>query len=185
MSLDHALLVSLLERPSSGYELARRFDKSIGYFWHATHQQIYKVLARMELAGWIESEVQRGESAPDRKVFSVTGSGRETLSLWVSDTSEMETLRSALLVKLRATAFNNPALLSAELQLHRNQHADMLASYRVIEARDFARTLAPQQALQYHVLKFGLAYEQTWINWCDEALALVATLSQSKTTEET
>jgi hypothetical protein len=61
MSLDHALLVSLLEKPSSGYELARRFDRSIGYFWHATHQQIYKVLARMEEAGWISGEVQAGE----------------------------------------------------------------------------------------------------------------------------
>ena len=30
--------------PASGLELARRFDRSIGYFWHATHQQIYRVL---------------------------------------------------------------------------------------------------------------------------------------------
>jgi len=40
MSIQHALLTSLLEKPSSGYELARRFDKSMGYFWSATHQQI-------------------------------------------------------------------------------------------------------------------------------------------------
>ena len=45
MSLAHAVLTSLIEKPSSGYELARRFDKSIGYFWHATHQQIYRELA--------------------------------------------------------------------------------------------------------------------------------------------
>jgi DNA-binding PadR family transcriptional regulator len=75
MALDHALLVSLLEKPSSGYELARRFDRSIGYFWHATHQQIYKVLARMEEAGWIAGEVQAGEVAPDRKLFSVSRRG--------------------------------------------------------------------------------------------------------------
>ncbi|MGW2586967.1 PadR family transcriptional regulator, partial [Streptomyces virginiae] len=48
MALDHAILVSLLEKPGSGYELARRFDRSIGYFWTATHQQIYRVLGRME-----------------------------------------------------------------------------------------------------------------------------------------
>ena len=48
MALEHAILVSLSERASSGYDLARRFDKSIGYFWTATHQQVYKVLARME-----------------------------------------------------------------------------------------------------------------------------------------
>ncbi|MEN9435698.1 MAG: hypothetical protein RIR09_353, partial [Pseudomonadota bacterium] len=48
MSLAHAVLTSLIEKSSSGFELARRFDKSIGYFWHATHQQIYRELARME-----------------------------------------------------------------------------------------------------------------------------------------
>jgi DNA-binding PadR family transcriptional regulator len=55
MSLAHAVLTSLLEKSTSGYDLARRFDKSIGYFWHATHQQIYRELARMEAAGWIEA----------------------------------------------------------------------------------------------------------------------------------
>ncbi|MGA7054394.1 MAG: PadR family transcriptional regulator, partial [Mycobacterium sp.] len=42
MALPHAILVSLCERDGSGYELARRFDRSIGYFWAATHQQIYR-----------------------------------------------------------------------------------------------------------------------------------------------
>ena len=56
MSLAHALLTSLLEQPSSGYDLARRFDKSIGHFWQATHQQIYRELGRMEKAGWIRSD---------------------------------------------------------------------------------------------------------------------------------
>jgi hypothetical protein len=42
MSLPHALLTALVEHPCSGSELAERFDRSIGYFWNATHQQIYR-----------------------------------------------------------------------------------------------------------------------------------------------
>ena len=33
MSLQHALLVSLAEREASGYDLTRRFDRSLGFFW--------------------------------------------------------------------------------------------------------------------------------------------------------
>ena len=44
MSLSYVLLTSLLEKPSTGIELARRFDRSMGFFWHATHQQIYREL---------------------------------------------------------------------------------------------------------------------------------------------
>ena len=32
MSLPHVLLTSLLELPSTGFELARRFDRSMGFF---------------------------------------------------------------------------------------------------------------------------------------------------------
>ena len=48
MSLKFAILTSLTERSGSGIELARRFDKSIGYFWPATHQQIYRELDRLD-----------------------------------------------------------------------------------------------------------------------------------------
>jgi DNA-binding PadR family transcriptional regulator len=48
MSLPHALLTALVEHPCSGSELAERFDRSIGYFWNATHQQIYPKPLREE-----------------------------------------------------------------------------------------------------------------------------------------
>ena len=53
MSLKFAILTSLTERSGSGIELARRFDKSIGYFWPATHQQIYRELDRLATDGLI------------------------------------------------------------------------------------------------------------------------------------
>ena len=32
MALEHALLVALSEQPASGFDLARRFGRSIGFF---------------------------------------------------------------------------------------------------------------------------------------------------------
>jgi DNA-binding PadR family transcriptional regulator len=187
MALDHALLVSLLEKPSSGYELARRFERSIGYFWHATHQQIYRVLSRMDVAGWISAEVHAGAAAPDRKVFSVTAAGRDELSRWMVEPVEPEGTRDALMVKMRGAAFGDPQGLIPELEHHRAAHANRLTAYRVIEARDFAgaRSGSPvtqgestgaldrQRALQYQVLKSGIRYEQVWLEWCEEALDML------------
>ena len=185
MSLDHALLVSLLEKPSSGYELARRFDRSIGYFWHATHQQIYKVLARMEEAGWIASRVEAGESAPDRKLFSVDKPGRRELSRWLAEPGDPEGVRDALLVKLRGAAFDDPRRLLPELEHHRAMHANRLTAYRVIESRDFSGPLALRHALQYQVLKSGIRYEQGWLEWCEETIALLHELEQDTQRRET
>ena len=66
MALEHAILVSLAERSASGYELARRFDASIGNFWKASHQQIYKVLGRMESDKLVESELVAQDTRPDK-----------------------------------------------------------------------------------------------------------------------
>jgi len=182
MALDHALLVSLLEKPSSGYELARRFDRSIGYFWHATHQQIYRVLSRMEAAHWIVAEIQAGESAPDRKVFSVSADGRAELSRWMAQPVEPEGTRDTLMVKLRGAAFGAVEPLILEFEQHRAVHANRLTAYRVIEARDFAGMLNRQSALQYQVLKSGIRYEQSWLEWSEEALALLRSFNTEQPT---
>lgn len=180
MALDQALLVSLLEKPSSGYELARRFDRSIGYFWHATHQQIYKVLARMEQAGWIAAEVHAGETAPDRRLYSVSSAGRAELARWVAEPSDPEGVRDALMVKLRGAAFADPNSLVPDLEHHRAAHANRLTCYRVIEARDFPGVLDRQRALQYMVLKSGIRFEQGWLEWCEEALGLLRSFKKNK-----
>jgi DNA-binding PadR family transcriptional regulator len=186
MSLDHALLVSLLEKPSAGYALARRFDRSIGHFWHASHQQIYKVLARMEQQGWVECEVCAGETAPDSKVFRVTPLGRTALADWLCARTEPEILRAALLVKLRATAFDNPQHLRDELSNHLSCHQAMLKKYRDIADRDFSGPLDMRGELQHQVLRFGLAYETTWIAWCQETLHLIDRLTPpTETPQET
>jgi DNA-binding PadR family transcriptional regulator len=38
LALGDAILACLTERPMSGYELAKTFDASIGFFWKADHQ---------------------------------------------------------------------------------------------------------------------------------------------------
>ena len=40
MALTHAILTALLEEDLTGYELAKQFDVSLGFFWTASHQQI-------------------------------------------------------------------------------------------------------------------------------------------------
>src|SRR5687768_10605550 len=102
MALEHALLVSLTERAGSGYELARRFDKSIGYFWSATHQQIYRVLKRMEESGWVDGEAVAQDGKPDKKVYSVNAAGRAELARWIAEPSSTDLPRSEFGVKTRA-----------------------------------------------------------------------------------
>ena len=81
VALEHALLVSLRERPATGIELTRRFDRSIGFFWRATHQQIYKVLRRMEGDGWVTASA--GDSRSTERRYAATKAGERVLAEWI------------------------------------------------------------------------------------------------------
>ncbi|MCX7218216.1 MAG: PadR family transcriptional regulator [Burkholderiales bacterium] len=177
MSLQHALLTSLIEKPSSGYELARRFDKSIGYFWHASHQQIYRELARMEAQAWVVSrEVDGGRAG--KRLFEVLPTGQQELRRWAREPSEALQLRDEMMVKLRADASLGPLGLPEELQRRLQLHQEKLRAYLEIEARDFKQPkLNREQQIHYLILKAGIAFEQSQISWTQDALQTLRQLA--------
>src|SRR3990170_1433115 len=99
MALEHALLVALREQPASGLDLAKRFSRSIGFFWQATHQQIYRVLGRMDADGWVEVTEVAQAGRPDKKVYAVTPAGADALRAWLAEPTTPDPLRSDLAVK--------------------------------------------------------------------------------------
>lgn len=178
MSLPHALLTALIECPSSGLDLANRFDRSIGFFWSATHQQIYRELGRLEAAGWVQSVP--AESARGRKrLYQVLDAGRAELQRWIAQPVDPSPHREELMVRLRAEAVVGPTGLADEIARRLLLHRGKLALYRQIEARDFAAPdLSQAQRLQHLVLKAGIMEEQLWIQWSEEALGVLGAPAQ-------
>jgi DNA-binding PadR family transcriptional regulator len=172
MSLPHALLTSLLEKPSSGLELARRFDRSIGFFWHATHQQIYRELAWLEGEGWVESTDEGGRGR--RRLYRVLPAGKRELKRWIGESADPRPPRDEMMVRLRAAAVVGPSGLAADIRRRLALHREKLALYRAIEARDFSGSeLSREQQLQHLVLTTGILNEQTYIDVSERALAIL------------
>ncbi len=177
MSLPHALITALVEQPSSGSDLASRFDRSIGYFWHATHQQIYRELGRLEESGWVESlppESGRGR----KRVYRVLPAGRKELKRWVAEQQDPQVMRNELMVRLRAEAVIGPTGLAKDIRRRLELHQEKLALYQAIEARDFASVengSSKKQRLQHLVLSAGILQETQWIAFSQEALGILET----------
>lgn len=174
MSLRHAILVALLERPSSGLDLARRFDRSIGYFWSATHQSIYRELARLEGDCLVEA-LPQPNSRGQRKLYEVLPAGRSALVAWVGEYEAPERSRDALLVRLRAAAVVGPGPLLKQMRLHREAHAERHAEYLEIARRDFEDPDREASAQVRHlILRAGVGLEEYWMTWLSEAIELLS-----------
>ena len=174
MALTHAILVSLSEQSGSGYELARRFDRSIGYFWSATHQQIYRTLRVMEDDGWVNATPVVQQGRPDKKVYTVSDAGRAELARWIADPHDRRIRDVA--VKLRGAGFGDgDAVLALREQIValRAERAALLDIYRGYEKQQFAdpSALSGSALHQYLVLRGGIRAEEGSVDWLDELLA--------------
>ncbi|MEV7127436.1 PadR family transcriptional regulator [Streptomyces sp. NPDC093260] len=186
MSLPHAILTALLEKPSSGLELTRRFDKSIGYFWSATHQQIYRELGRLEADGMIRALPAEQPARGQKKSYEVLPAGRAELARWTAAAQDPKPLRDTLLLRLRAAAVVGTDGLAHDLERHLELHERQLAKYREIEERDFppGKDSSPDR-LRHLVLRAGIDLETFWTQWLRDAVAEFGELPSDEGDTET
>jgi DNA-binding PadR family transcriptional regulator len=179
VALPHAILVALCEQAGSGYELARRFDRSIGYFWAATHQQIYRTLRSMEADGWVDVTHVAQHGRPDKKVYRVSTAGRAALAHWISEpltgrgSTVADTRTRDLAVKVRGAVYGDVAAVRAQVTALRSERAQLLDTYREFEKHQFPDPAALRgRALHQHlVLRGGIRAEEGAIEWLDEVAA--------------
>jgi PadR family transcriptional regulator AphA len=97
MSLRHALLGLLSDRPASGYDLLRLFETSLANVWSATQSQVYTELGKMAEVGLVSVSA----SGPrGRKEYEITEPGRAELRHWLSETRPTRTVRSEALLRV-------------------------------------------------------------------------------------
>ncbi|NEC85557.1 PadR family transcriptional regulator [Streptomyces sp. SID12501] len=181
MSLPHAILTALLEKPSSGLELTRRFDKSIGYFWSATHQQIYRELGRLEAEGHIRALPAEQPTRGQKKSYEVLPAGRAELARWTAASQDPKPYRDTMLLRLRASAVVGTEGIEADMRRHLALHQQQLTEYQEIQERDFppgtgSTRGSSQGRLQHLVLRAGIDLETFWTQWLTHALAEFAEL---------
>jgi DNA-binding PadR family transcriptional regulator len=115
LSLRHALLGVLKDKPLTGYDLVRHFQGTVGFLWSAPQSQIYPELRRMEGEGLIRAQVApRGQRA-QKRIYSVTDAGMSELRRWASDFMPLPAQRDP--VMLKAAFFDLAPLESVREQL--------------------------------------------------------------------
>jgi DNA-binding PadR family transcriptional regulator len=156
VSLRHALLAMLAERPKSGYELTKEFDREMGNVWAARHSQIYPELAKLLAGGLIELE---DEGPRGRKSYRITDAGRREAITWLRDGGD-RTVRNESLLKMFFLELLGPdeqrMLLERELAYFRER----LAYYRALPAG----TTHPVK------IELGSRYNRAMIEWLEYAL---------------
>lgn len=85
MSLRHAILGIIAQKPATGFDLLREFDAGQSVIWPAPQNEVYRVLRQLKEEGLAEI-VARG--ARGSRTYAATQAGRTALADWLGARSD-------------------------------------------------------------------------------------------------
>lgn len=175
MSLDNILL-GILRKPASGYDIKRAFDKVFRHFWGADSSQIYRTLNRLERDGLLESRSEPSDKGPDRRVYQATNAGRAALLAWLQQGPVFGTEKFTYLAQIFFLGEANDLELSERFftALHDALH-ETLATLEATEAGwqedpAYPDALDVREFHQQLTLDMGLSKTRALTNWAERSL---------------
>lgn len=179
MSLDHILL-GLLQKPASGYDLKDAFGETVAHFWSAELSQIYPTLKRLEERGLLRSRLEPSPKGPDRRVYTLTADGRAELRRWVRGGPVVGAERFAYLAQLYFMSAADDLRETRAFMVDLRDHlAGRLAELRTIERKIFAAhgdqpdRYSDDGFHRFATLRMGIDSIGAKVTWCDLTLAAI------------
>ncbi len=169
MSLRHAALGLLAQRPASGYDLLKKFQLSMANVWPATQSQLYGELNKLADGGLIKA----ADVGPrGRKEYAITDAGRTELHRWMTSPEDDPAFRSAALLRV--------FLLGQLSQTQAREHLEAMRSWadqehaRYAEIRDsYDWSSSDADFFGRAALEHGLRrtrMESEWATWVIDGL---------------
>ena len=180
MSLRYAILGLLARERLTGYDLTKRFDTSIGFFWSAKHSQIYPELAALTKEGMVTFEVVTQTSKPNKKVYTITDEGRTELARWVAEPADKRTVKDPLMLRTWAIGAVDPALGLDHLKGALAEAEKRCAYFAQLETEVTTATEEVSEPWQGALLALRMGVMQAtmyrdWLRWA------VAEMTKAKT----
>ncbi|UZX04589.1 PadR family transcriptional regulator [Arthrobacter sp. CDRTa11] len=194
MSLRYALLALLSVEPMTGYDLAKHFESSVAYVWHAPDSQIYPELRRMEKEGLlVASEVPWGPNSTKTR-YSIADAGTAAFRQWMNTPLEYARERDPAHLKAAYLEWADPSSARAHMKAHleyhslrRRQWEGMIEELRngtnVMLSKRLAKTPEAdrRRTIEYKIFTYEglIARAETEIAWARRGLDLIDSLEGS------
>lgn len=171
--LDCVLLGLLSHEELTGYEIKKRMDTTLKYFWGASYGSIYPTLSDLVNRG-LATKKEAAENKRNKLIYTITDKGRDYLKEWLKLPAEKDELRYETLLKLffgneqgAAQAIWHIEAFQAKIE---KELPYLLGAEKILEG-----CLDDDPAHKYYLLtvEFGIKTYRTYLEWCKEAKNLL------------
>ena len=173
MSLRAMILTSLSKEDLTGYDITKGFESAWGHVWHASHQQVYRELGKLNQEHLSTFTTVEQIDKPDKKTYSITPDGLRYLKNWFESPLKLKRINDEFAIKMFAGDIIDPKHIIRDINIFKQDCYKKLTTFNFIDEHIFkdidkARSAYPLFA---HIsLRKGIIYQKAGIEWSDEAL---------------
>jgi len=165
LAMEHALLGFLHAEPMHAYQLHQQLTaaRDLGLVWRIKEPQLYRLVGRLEEAGYVRAVAAPQETRPTRKMLYLTPAGEAAFQDWLrAPVRHGRDLRLEFMAKLYFARQAGPdatrALVNAQRRELQAEHDRLTAqAARISDAAAFDRL----------VLEFRLGQLRAMLEWLD------------------
>ena len=166
--IDMVILGLLSHEDLSGYDIKKRIDGAVSFFWKGSFGNIYPALRQMETEGLID---RSGESGGGREkvTYHISPAGKEQLIEWLREEQASNDLRYETLLKLFFGGAAGTGTSIANIEAFERRIRRDLALLKKY-ADTLERDLNDGDHLYYYLtVTFGIDTYGAYLKWCAKA----------------
>ena len=170
--IDMVILGLLSHEDLTGYDIKKRIDGAVSFFWKGSFGNIYPALKDMESAGFIE-KTDSSVGGRERIVYHISKSGKEQLVNWLNEEQAANELRYETLLKLFFGAASGRKTAIRNIEAFERQIEDDLKILK-LQANILKRDIDDEDHLYYYLTaSFGIDTYEAYLKWCTKAKRLL------------
>ena len=166
--IDMVILGLLSHEDLTGYDIKKRIDGVISFFWKGSFGSIYPALNDMEKNGLIESRTE-SRGAREKILYHITDKGNESLKEWLKEEQANNDLKYETLLKLYFGGVEEREVTLHNMELFEEETRRSLSVLRIYRD-NLEKVLYDGDHLNYYLtVTFGIETYEAYLKWCTKA----------------
>ncbi len=167
--IDVVILGLLAHEDLTGYDIKKRIDGAISFFWKGSFGSIYPALSDMEKQGLVKRKESDSTSGREKIVYQITTKGKDTLKSWLNEEKVTNDLKYETLLKMYFGGSEDRGVTIRNIEIFEEEIKGNLEVLKIYK-ENLEKVLDQKDHIHFYLrVMFGIEAYEAYLRWCNKA----------------
>lgn len=167
--IDMVILGLLSHEDLTGYDIKKRIDGAISFFWKGSFGSIYPALSVMEEEGLVKRKKAGNSGSREKILYHITDRGHEALKTWLNEEKTSNDLKYETLLKLYFGGAERKEVTLHNIEIFEDNVRSDLAVLKTYKDNLEGSRDNEDHMYYYLTVLFGIETYEAYLKWCSKA----------------